>query len=394
MKKIALLLALSFVLFGYNGEIEPNLDVMPVLEIEVEVEKIEKFEKFEKFEKIEKNETEPTAESDFDFYALLDVDDILHDIDFLVQTLEENFPFMGVVERATGVGEPLDRLRDSLIIHAQHGRLYSFQFENLIRQYFHDIFFSRLAHLDINPAYLPSLEDDFLDFFDFNPEISAQPTIIEEGKIAVIPVNPAFFNGFAAPMREMQELQRFIAQIQGYEHVIIDLTHIGGGWLHTSVETFILPNLHENVYITEFAFITSGTFPQNTHQERLAMSEFFQLMGGSNFFWGRETVGALVPAAEFAEQHNLVNMNTGDLENFAYGFVIETLLRSTTSFSRPSFFSRLPLLADNIWFLISPNNGSAGAIFANMAKEAGFTLVGQQASGRIGRAGRHFFFIT
>ena len=392
MKKLTLMLVLAFIFVACNTAIEPNLEtnIAPISEAEQNAENNHSFY------------SDNWLDIDDIFYSdnWFDIDDILYDIDFLVQTLEENFPFMGVVERTTGIDEPLNKFRDTLALRI-HSRLGSPQFGErigsyfgqLIAYYFQNIFFSNIAHLDINPQYRFQLTYLPLWSSGFNPQIDSQPTIIEEGKIAVIPVNPAFFNN-AIILREMSELQRFIAEIQGYEHVIIDLTHIGGGFIGTVIETFILPNLSEPLYITEFAFITGGIFPKTIHsQVSHRVAQEHQITDRPNFFFiTRDTVGSLVPATKFAEQHNLVNMNQDDLQSLSYGFTVETLLQPTdlSSLEHINWSSRLPLLADNVWLLISPNNGSAGAIFANIAKEAGFTLVGEQTS-HSNSGGRAFF---
>ncbi|MCL2014656.1 MAG: S41 family peptidase [Defluviitaleaceae bacterium] len=380
MKKLTLTLVLAFIFVACNTAVEPNLEVD--IEPTVEISTPQNPERTALQEMLDiANDNWNISSGDF-----LSSEDVLYDIDFLVQTLEENFPFMSLVERVTGINEPLNSFRDNLTFHAQSENLDSSSFGNLIEGYFYDIFFSSMAHLRVNP-----LDYHGLWSFDLNPQIDAPPTIIEEGKIALIPVNPSFFNNFAT-LREMVDLQNFIAEIQGYEHVILDLTHIGGGFIDTAIETFILPNLSEPLYITEFAFITDGVFPTNEHSERLRRVNGNQLIGGSDFLALRNLVSPLVPAAEFAAQHNLTNMNQDDLQNLAYGFIIETLLQPTdlSSLERINWSSRLPLLADNIWLLVSPTNGSAGAIFANIAKEAGLTLVGEQTS-HWNSDGRAFF---
>ncbi|MCL1987954.1 MAG: S41 family peptidase [Firmicutes bacterium] len=380
MKKFLLFL-LTFVFVACNADIEPT--------IETNIDNAEIISERNNFQELLETANENWEFSD---NAFLSIEDILYDIDFLVQTLEENFPFMGVAERQTGIANPLESLRINLIFQANSMNLDSAQFENLIRYYFYDIFFSSLAHLDVNPGYFVEPTSTFMESFEFSQQANSLPMIIEEEKIALIPVNSAFFNNFEVPLRDMQELQNFIAQIQGYEHVILDFTHIGGGFINTAVETFILPNLSEPLHITEFAFITNGEFPRNIHAEALRTTQRNQIIGGSSFFMLRDTVGSLVPVAEFAAQHNLTNINQADLDTFSYGFIIETLLQPSnlSSTERINFSSRLPFLADNIWLLISPNNGSAGAIFAQIAKSAGFTLVGEQTS-HWNSNGRAFF---
>ncbi|MCL1987041.1 MAG: S41 family peptidase [Firmicutes bacterium] len=310
---------------------------------------------------------------------LINIEDAVYDIDFLVQTLEENFPFIGVAERITGIDNPLNELQNSLTAHAQpRMRLTSAQFENLIYDAF-DNFFWGLAHLDLNPEYYFHLSytetSTYAQIpssgFEFNFPISSTPQIIEENKIALIPMDPAFFNNVDVVFPNMQELQDFIIKIQGFEHVIIDLRHINGGWMHSSINIFISPNISEQIVFQEFAFITNRMLAQNLYNEFVSEKSRW----GNNLIRVATNV-PLAPAREFAQNNNLVNINEDDLENLAYAFIMETVINPTNSASKRS------LIADNIWLLIGDYNFSAATIFAKMAREAGFTLVGQQANNR------------
>ncbi|MCL2014705.1 MAG: S41 family peptidase, partial [Defluviitaleaceae bacterium] len=322
-------------------------------------------------------EPEPTPPTTRNTGRRLTQEDFLYDIDFLMQTLEENFPFAGVAERMTGSYRPFDTLRDNLLL--QSYRLNRLTFESRINNGFRNLF-DGLAHLAINPDYATTLQSLNLisharvphsSRVSFNIPIQFSPRIIEENKIALIPVPPQFFNQGIPDPFIMREVQDFIAKIQGYEHVILDMRHLGGGFLDSSVTTFISPNISEPLIFQEFAFIANGEIARNTYETRLRATRLQRRNTG--FLFRSVFDSPLVPAAEFAEQHNLVNMNQDDLQSLAYGFILETTIANA-----PTGNLRRSLLADNIWLLIGPNNGSAGAIFANIAKEAGFTLVGEQ----------------
>ncbi|MCL1997256.1 MAG: hypothetical protein FWG65_00635, partial [Turicibacter sp.] len=71
-------------------------------------------------------------------------------------------------------------------------------------------------------------------------------------------------------------------------------------------------------------------------------------------------------------------------ENLAYGFLFETFVQPFSS------NLRLPLLADNIWILVGRGNFSGAEMSGRIAKEAGFTLVGQQANTRNSMGRVHF----
>ena len=297
-----------------------------------------------------------------------DEENFLYDINLLVQTLEENFPFIGVAERITGVENPIDTLQNRLFHNSQYTS--NHEFANLIENAFRNIFFN-LAHLDMNPPYQFRTMNASLVH---NEPIPFEPKIIEEGKIALLPIPPQFFNRTSADPFSMREVQNFIAQIQGYEHVILDLRRIGGGNFDSSIAAFIAPNISEPLIFQEFTFITNGEIARNTYERQL---EIAQSNRTSNTMIVRQLVDSpLVPAVDFVEQHNLTNMNQDDLQNLAYGFLLETTITNTDG------VVRLPLQAENIWLLIGSNNFSAATIFSQIAKEAGFTLVGQQANNR------------
>ncbi|MCL1998865.1 MAG: S41 family peptidase [Turicibacter sp.] len=316
--------------------------------------------------------------------------DFLYDLEFLVRMLEENFPFIGLAERRLGGRTPLELLMPDTSENLTHTG-----FMSRIRYTFRHGFMY-IAHLDLNPpGHWRQRNSNPLHTSDstssilastraINRPIQTSSRIIEKNRIALIMTPPEFFNNSTAPPRAMREMQDFIGEIQGYEHVIIDLRHIGGGWSTNFINTFISPNIPETLSFYEFAFIMNGEIARRTH------SNFrFAIPNALDLLVIRSVVNApLVQAELFVEQHNLINMNADDLENLAYGFLLETFIQPVSG------SLRLPLLADNIWLLIGPGNWSAAEFAGRLAKEAGFTLVGQQASGRIGRAGRHFFFIT
>ena len=318
----------------------------------------------------------------------LTYEDFRYDFEFLAQTLEDNFPFFGVIERLTGVSNPLETFRnhglpeDTTTLHLT--------FQGRIRSGFR--MFGNIAHLDLNPwwHWRPALSSPLPHISDyasigasplshgFNPSLQTSSRIIEEGRIALIMTPPEFFNSVGTPRRAMEEMQNFIRKIQGYEHVIIDLRHIGGGFLDNFIHTFISPNISEPLSFYEFAFITDGEIAQRTH------SNWYSARSRTNLFFYRDVATPLVPADLFVEQHNLVNMNADDLESLAYGFLLETFVYPMSG------SLRLPLLADNIWLLIGRSNWSAAEISGRIAKETGFTLVGQQASNRNSGGRVHF----
>ncbi|MCL1987957.1 MAG: S41 family peptidase [Firmicutes bacterium] len=373
MKNTIIIFIFALVFGACNFEAELDLDNNNFIEpiFETEVEQVSQRQTMQQF-----------LESASDGW--FNAENLIYDIDFLIQTLDENFPFIGVAERITGNNGALNILESNLSRNVDS--LSRNDFALTINSVFFNVF-SNLAHLDVNPLYHSTLDFSGLSsshsLFNFNRPIFQSPTIIEKDKVALIPMCPTFFNNTEVPLREMMQLQEFIAKIQGYEHVIIDLRHIRGGWFGIAVDTFIRPNLSENLFFQEFAFIKNGEIAMATYEEYLRTA---RTIGRSTFSDSLRAVTnePLVPATQFAENHNLTNMNLEDLSNLDYGFIVEILLEPT------NHSSRLPFLAENIWLLIGPNNFSAATIFANVAKESGFTLVGQQTSNR-NSCGRAFF---
>ncbi|MCL1998571.1 MAG: S41 family peptidase [Turicibacter sp.] len=303
-------------------------------------------------------------------------EDFLYDLEFLVQVLEENFPFLGLMERRLENSQPLN-----LLTPTRPHFLQSNSFTMLILNAFRD--FESLAHLDFNPGWFngatPSGQVDNIDFTVSEYMILET---IEENEIALITITPNFFDILSSS--QIQEIQSLIREIQGYEHIILDLREVGGGFLDEAINAFISPNIQEPIHFQEFAFITDGQIAHRTHATLRRRSP----QQSPNRLHLRKVVDLpLIPAQEFAEQNNFINMNESDLENLEYGFMLETIIRPTNPIVVSSRF-RESLFAGNIWLLIGPNNSSGAEWFARIAKEAGFTLVGEQASGRIGGAGR------
>jgi len=381
------MLALIFV--ACNTSNEPNLETpteSTELNIEIAAETIEPVEPVEPVEPEEPPETPTLSNIEIATANWLTEEDFSYDIEILIQNIEESFPFIGVAERLSGNTNVLDDLRDSV------SHLLEYQtrdtFLGRVHFAFYNIFSGSIAHLDINPRFVFSMSNSAVAENTQAP--SNSPPIIEEGRIALIRVPQQLFDTHILERvspRIMRELQEFIAEIQGYEHVILDIRHIGGGWIDNFITVFIAPNISERLSFQEFAFITDGELAQNVYKEALDASSRVSRVFGRAIVLRRLVNQPAVPAAEFAEQNNLTNMNEDDLANLAYGFMLETIIIPS---SGGAF--RTPLQADNIWLLMGQNNLSGSEWVARLGEKAGFTLVGEQASGRrIGGAGRAVF---
>ncbi|MCL1987546.1 MAG: S41 family peptidase [Firmicutes bacterium] len=313
----------------------------------------------------------------------ISIEAALQDVNFIVQTLEDNFPFLGVTARITGNDNPIDAFKNSLTLslqNLQNDNITTEEFENVLRQGFNENFVASLAHLNLSRAGIIMVPEE-----NFTVPQGTNSHIIEEEKIALLTIPQQLYDETALPMREIQE---FIAKIQGYEHIILDLRYVVGGFLETPISTLISPNISEPLILQEYAFITNGEMAQTAYNRELSITQTTNAnRRNNNTFVLRDIVEeSILPAADFAELHNLTEINQQDLDNLAYGFLLETSIPPIDT------TLRLPLLAENIWLLVGENNFSAASITAQIAKEAGFILVGETTN-RANSWARSFFFL-
>ena len=360
-----------FILTSCNSDIEPNLelDVEPMVEIA-------------------KEPTPQSTPSNLEIATdnWITEEELLYDIELIIRHLEESFPFIGVAERLSNSENAIESFRNTATYLLEYRTVNDFF--GRIDFAFNSVFVGHLGHLDLNRQVFFRATNSASQ--ENQRTFRTYPPIIEEGRIALIRVPPQLFQapalGFVSPHTQL-ELQNFIAEIQGYEHVIIDLRHIGGGWIENFVYLFIAPNISEPISFQEFSFIKSGELSKNTYETAFAEAEHIaRFFSSAHFLLRKVSLTPLVPATDFVQHHNLINMNQEDLENLAYGFTLET--RITPSYSQ---LVRRQLQAENIWLLIGPNNYSGAEWVARLSEKAGFTIVGEQANRRIGGAGRATF---
>ena len=201
-------------------------------------------------------------------------------------------------------------------------------------------------------------------------------SIVEEGRIARVTFTA--FDHLTLPHEERNHLIEFLGEVRDYEHLIIDIRHVGGGWFFDQVELLIRPNITEMIEYYSFGFFTDGQLASYAAEfQRQYILQIGNI--GAHFAVGGPTGYAIYPARELVERYNLIYMNEGDLERLAYGYKLSTLvvpwLDSDLAFN------------GHIWVLVSAFNFSAAEIFARLSKEAGFTLVGHTTGGAIGGAG-------
>ncbi|MCL1987953.1 MAG: S41 family peptidase [Firmicutes bacterium] len=361
MKKLLLFL-LTFILVACNADIEPT--------IETNIDNTEIISERNIFQELLE-----TANENWEFSnnAFLSIEDFSYDIDFLLQMLEENFPFIGVSERMKNNSNLWNDFSEDLSTNLE--LLYPLDSTNFEHFLVYKIFqYFNLAHLSVNPPHSSGTASTS----QLYEPLSFSPSIIEENKIALIPIPPQYFEDTFDRIVTQREMQDFISKVQMYEHIILDFRNLPGGVLDHVLGTFISPNISEPLVLREFAFITGGSLAMATYEHARRVTS------RHNTFIRNVVGNEIVSATEFAQYHNLININEKDLENLAYGFILETFVaNSNTSL-------RLPFLSENIWVLINSEMYSAAAIFSQLSKEAGFILVGD-TTGNHNSWGRAFF---
>jgi len=338
----------------------------------------------------------------------------LADFDFMVELIQENYPFMSLVDRrfAQNSMDELANLRESLIRAFGQEEDYLVFYEHMrqgLRAIFHDV-----GHLTLFPPDFLGVDDpsgvEFVFVHDFReqpieiPELtfefpindSVHTEIIEEGRIALVEMD-----SFLLPLTSAvnSQLRMFLAQINNYEHIIIDIRNNSGGRVELPAILFIAPNIREPIVLDEFAFITAGELA--IHAEEFYRFDDFSMFNDEIFppsmtlemrsgFRNTNRLFNAVPARQLVETYNLTGMNEQDLENFEYGFRILTQIQPMSS-----IFGIAPgpfMNNANIWVLTGSDSTSAADAFAHLAREAGFTLVGEPTGGVVG-CGRAYFLL-
>jgi len=182
--------------------------------------------------------------------------------------------------------------------------------------------------------------------------------IIEPGRIAYISIasfaNNILFDG--------ETLFPFYREIQGFEHLIIDLRGNPGGWMGSFPENFVRMLIDEEIGFTNTEFFmysdsTAGFYvnPSCPH-------------GG--------TLYGIFPAAEFVADRGMTLFNQEDLALLDYVAVWEVRYFPAAN--------NIPF-AGQIWLLVDEGSASASEMAAQMALNTGFaTVVGHPTRGITG----------
>ena len=312
----------------------------------------------------------------------------MSDFDYLMDVLENNFPFFGVVERRSGVdlreaGQELrERLEDESI------ELNFRTFWNMLRDdFFAHSFpighmwmvtaYDRQSYLNDFRTFLPNDYEEnhlwqilyplpnYAGYAELLPDIRvlnwhwSQPShnlnfdIIEEGQTAYIRVRT---------MASMDESHRevvanFYEEISEFEHLIIDIRGNQGGWPYLFEEIVIEPLIRNNLTAQFHIFYKNGE-----HNRR-----FLETLAISAASFDEYTLSRLFDGSNASE----------------YLFDDLMMLDNRLTYTRTIRAVR-PRASFNgkIWMLIDDGVLSGSQWVASFVKETGFaTLVGETTGG-------------
>lgn len=371
----------------------------------------------------------------------LTIEDFLYDFDYLMQTMEDTFPYFGVAERRLGVDIRALGKETRAIIENYPYSLEGFAnelgissedmpdlnehiFWSIIRYEFFS-HFTPFAHslvtnfrgYNYNKPYYTSALSPYNtpnNYHAFNNSVSQRfyqeqealfNTIADEegplfqfifrGEPPVHPphsrvkteiieedriayLNVQSFSDFN--LNTTDTLRKFYRDIQKYEHLIIDIRDNYGG----SVDFWRM-------------YIMKPLWPDRNHMPDMPLYAFYRgsklgkslaennLKNEAQHSRNLPETDYLLTVREIMEVNNLPRINEEDVQDLAYG------VRYNTSISNIEWrhmhqlgfrnISDYPF-GGKIWLLTNGNNYSAAALFARHAKEMGFaTLVGEQTGG-------------
>jgi len=322
----------------------------------------------------------------------------LSDIDYLMTTLENNFPFLGVAYWARGVdiNQLAAEARQTII---EQNYIDEDIFWNIITECFepmfgigHFLFLPPLEYVRLL-AYRDSAEFDFFGISELLDSVHVQSfyharldddilylsellsdpepiiTICEKTSVVTVKI-PAF----SISRTVNEELARNIIEIypilNEFDHLIIDLRGNPGGWPWLFTDFIVKPLIGEHKTVTMFVFFMDGEYISRFNNNPIALTEWIY----PALTPGRAIFGS---ADEIIAQNDFVDLNKDDINEFSYAFLanIHITPRQKVSFD------------GNVWLLVDEHMTSGAQMAAWIAKDTGFsTLVGEITGGSYGGA--------
>jgi len=235
---------------------------------------------------------------------------------------------------------------------------------------------ARMSYPHVRAFYSPGRGNiaSSLAFAD-SPTLTQTPSrgiSIEEGKIAYLHIRN-FWNWHD---RTLEGFLVFYESIQGYEHLIIDISNNTGGHVQYFLNAVMQPNISETLHSSAFMFFSMGNYNIEHTASRIRRN----YLGRYNAF------GERISVAELLASYDLPDINMADMERMEYVYRLSAVITPM----RLSRFNYQPAFDGKIWLLIGSGAVSAGEYAARISKNTGFaTLVGERTGGQLG--GRRIF---
>ena len=180
--------------------------------------------------------------------------------------------------------------------------------------------------------------------------------IIESGRIAYLHI-ASFMN---SPAFDSEVLFPFFADVQDYEHLIIDIRGNFGGWAHYVADYVVAMLIDEPIDFRYYELLTAG-------ERAVTVADYYSLSEGTT---GR------VPIADLLDEKNWIYLNEDDLA-FLYYAIPWNYHINPAEDSIP--------FGGEIWLLVDGHSASASEFFAQLSLHSGFaTVVGTPTMGVTG----------
>ncbi|MBU5678181.1 hypothetical protein KQI88_17355 [Alkaliphilus sp. MSJ-5] len=380
----------------------------------------------------------------------LTIEDFLNDFDYMMQTMEDTFPYFGVAERRLGVDiralgretramienypysleslandlgislEDMPELDEhifwSIIYHeffshfnqfahtfALHFGTYNYYKPNYITPLSH-YYTPNNNHAYSNPVsqrFYQEQKDLFNTLFEekgvllqfiFRDEPPFQlPDSIVETEIIeedrIAYLKVSTFSNFNLTI--YNNLRKFYSDIQNYEHLIIDIRDNLGGSTDLWRMLIMKPLWSDKNNMPDmplYAFYRGSKLGKSLAEENIKIE--------SQYSRYMPETDNLLKVSEIIESNNLPHINEEDVQDLAYGVKFNTSISNIEwrhmNQVKVQNISDYPFDGE-IWLLTNGNNLSAASLFARHAKEMGFaTLVGEQTGGAYSTYAVHF----